>query len=94
MLGKRIVWDDRKDKANRAKHSIAFEDAANVFFDKLALTVADADHSWDELRFVTIGSTSNRGTVIVFYTETDDEIRIMSARKPTRSERLSYEEKR
>lgn len=45
-------------------------------------------------RFVTIGITRNQNLLVVFFTETDDEIRIISARKPTRMERLNYEEGR
>ncbi len=48
MQRKEIVWDDRKDKSNRAKHLIGFDEAAEVFFDSLALTVDDPDHSWYE----------------------------------------------
>ena len=55
MIDKRIVWDDRKNKANQAKHGIGFVDASDIFFDPLALTVDDADHSWHEFRFIAFG---------------------------------------
>lgn len=92
MQNKRIVWDENKNKINQTKHQISFEDAATVFFDVLALTVEDREHSLDEFRFVTIGETKTQKLIKVFYTETDDEIRIISARKPTKSERLQYEQ--
>lgn len=92
MTGKRIVWDEKKNKSNQTKHRISFEEAATVFFDALALTVDDLEHSLYEFRFITIGQTKTQKLVVVFYTETDKEIRIISARKPTRVERLSYEE--
>ena len=94
MIDKRIVWDERKDKINRTKHRIGFDEAAGVFFDPLALTVDDSDHSWYELRFITIGKTRVQNLIVVFFTESDEEIRIISARKPTRMERLKYEEER
>lgn len=94
MTSKRIVWDDKKNKLNQTKHRISFEVASDVFFDTLALTVDDSEHSWYEFRFITIGTTRNQSLTVVFFTENDEEIRIISARKPTRTERLNYEEKR
>lgn len=92
MTGKRIVWDEQKNKVNQTKHRIGFAEAATVFFDTLALTVDDAEHSWYEFRFFTVGKTETQKLIVVFYSETDEEIRIISARKPTRTERLQYEE--
>jgi hypothetical protein len=43
-------WDARKAAANLRKHHIAFEDAATVFLDPLALTFLDPDHSLHERR--------------------------------------------
>jgi len=92
MQEKRIVWDEKKNKTNQSKHRIGFEEAATVFFDTLALTVEDDEHSWHEFRFFTIGVTETQKLIVVFYVETEFEIRIISARKPTRNERLQYEE--
>lgn len=93
MISKRIVWDEKKNKVNQTKHRISFAEAATVFFDTLALTVNDSEHSWYEFRFITIGETETRRLIVVFYSETNEEIRIISARKPTRTERLRYEER-
>lgn len=93
MASKRIVWDGRKNRTNHTKHGVAFEEASEIFFDPLAITVGDPDHSWYEFRFVSIGKTKLQKLLVVFFTETDEEIRIISARRPTRSERISYEEK-
>jgi uncharacterized DUF497 family protein len=89
MLEKRIVWDEKKNKINQTKHQISFEDAATVFFDSLALTVDDPEHSDYEFRFVTIGEMRNQKMIKVFYTETDEEIRIISARKPTKTVKIT-----
>lgn len=91
-MTKRIVWDEKKNKTNQTKHRIRFADAAGVFFDPLTVSVEDTEHSWDEFRFISIGKTKAQKLIVVFYTETDEEIRIISARKPTRTERLQYEE--
>lgn len=45
---KRIVWDEKKNKINQTKHQISFAEAATVFFDTLASTVDDDEHSWYE----------------------------------------------
>jgi uncharacterized DUF497 family protein len=42
-----IKWDSAKAADNRLKHGVAFEEAAAVFFDPLAVTVDDPDHSSD-----------------------------------------------
>ena len=89
---KDIVWHSRKNKTNQTKHGISFEEASEVFFDTLAVTVADEEHSWYERRFVTIGQAKQGKLIVVFHTETETEIRIFSARKPTKPERLNYEE--
>lgn len=46
MTGRQIIWDEQKNKANQAKHQISFAEAATVFFDTLALTVDDSEHSF------------------------------------------------
>jgi len=67
MSGKGIVWDDRKNRINRAKHGVGFREASEIFFDPLAITVDDPDHSWDEFRFVSIGETKKRKLIVVFF---------------------------
>jgi uncharacterized DUF497 family protein len=46
-------WDPAKARRNRRKHRVAFEEAATVFGDPLALTYSDPDHSVSEMRFIT-----------------------------------------
>ena len=84
-------WDPSKAAANRRKHGISFEEAAAVFDDPVVLLLADLEHG--EPRIVAIGA-SNRGRVLfVVSVEIDEDVmRIISARKATRSERRSYEE--
>ena len=74
MADRKIVWDERKNKSNRTKHGIGFDEASDVFFDRLALTVDDTDHSADEFRFVSMGKTRMQKLLVVFFTETDEEI--------------------
>ena len=71
---------------------VPFEEAATVYGDALALTYPDPDHSISEQRFITIGISSAKRVLIVAHAERGESIRIISARKATRSERKQYEE--
>lgn len=92
----RFEWDERKATANRQKHGISFEEAQSVFFDEDALLVADEEHSDEEDRFVLIGLSTSLRVVLVChcYRESDEVIRIISARKASASERRQYKERR
>jgi uncharacterized protein len=84
-------WDGRKASSNLKKHKISFEEAVTVFYDPLAATFSDPDHSDDEERFVTIGYTSRHRLLVVSYTERKDSIRIISARRANEKERRRHE---
>jgi len=57
-----------------------------VFYDPGAISVEDKDAE-GEARFITIGLDSLVRVVVVVYTYRDDEIRVISARKATTTER-------
>jgi uncharacterized protein len=57
-------WDPSKAAQNRRKHGVSFHEAATVFGDPLALTYQDPDHSVQEQRFITVG-TSNTGKLLI-----------------------------
>ena len=54
-----------------------------------AITILDDRFDYVEDRFVTLGLLGGRVVVIV-HTETSDVIRIISARKATKNEEISY----
>jgi uncharacterized DUF497 family protein len=85
-------WDEEKAKANLKKHQVSFEEARTVFNDPLTITMTDPQHSIDESRYVDIGCSSRGRILVVVYTERRGDIRIISSRKATRSERQRYEE--
>ncbi len=66
-----------------------FADAVSVFDDDLAITIPDTHP--DEERFVTIGMNALGQILVVVYTLRESQIRIISARHPTRYERKEYE---
>jgi uncharacterized protein len=86
-------WDKRKNLANKRKHKVSFEEAQTVFYDEEALLRDDPDHSDDEDRFILLGVSSALRTLVVChcYRSADQIIRIISARKATRSEAREYE---
>lgn len=88
----RFEWDPGKAARNLKRRRISFAEASTVFYDPLATTIADPDHSVSEHRELTLGQ-SHRGRLLsVSHTQRQDRIRIISARLPTRSERRQYEE--
>ena len=91
-MGLVIEWDGEKARQNARKHRVSFEEVATVFSDPLSLTIDDPLHSIREVRFVTVGLSSRGRLLVVAHTERGDTIRIISARRATRSERNSYEE--
>lgn len=84
-------WDTRKATLNEARHGIAFADAFGVFEDPAALT--PDQNVGGEDRYITIGMDAFGRVLIVVYTWRGANIRIISARKATRSEVRQYEEK-
>jgi uncharacterized DUF497 family protein len=85
-------WDEEKAKANLGKHGMSFEEATTVFTDPFSMTIPDPDHSADEPRYVEMGSSTEGHVLVVVYTERGRNVRIISCRKATPSERRFYEE--
>jgi len=85
-------WDPPKAEINVKKHGVSFDEAATVFLDQLAVSGADPDHSLGESRYITFGISSLGRLLAVAHTHRTGAIRIISARRLTRSERKIYEE--
>lgn len=60
-----FAWDERKDRQNRRKHGVCFEEAQSVFFDEHALQFSDPDHSGDEDRFLLVGRSYRLRVLLV-----------------------------
>jgi uncharacterized protein len=89
----RFAWDERKNKANRAKHGVWFEEAQTVFHDPHARVFYDPEHSETENRFLLLGmSSAGRALLVVHcYREADSLVRLISARKAAKKEVRAYE---
>lgn len=79
-------------RINLRKHGVSFEEASSVFLDDLSLSGDDPDHSVREDRQVIFGLSTVGRLLVVAYTERREQIRLISARQATRSERKLYEE--
>ena len=84
-------WDPGKAKTNSRKHGVSFREAATVFQDPLSITAYDPDHSEEEDRYITVGTSAPRRLLIVAHTDRGTRTRIISARELTRAEREAYE---
>ncbi len=85
-----FVWNRTKAGKNVEKHVVTFQQAASAFFDPF-LRVVDASPE-EEVRNAIIGMDENWDLLFVVYIIVeDDRVRIVSARKASRSERRDYE---
>ncbi len=90
----RFEWDKHKAAQNIAKHGVSFEEAATVFGDPLSDTFDDPAHSWNERRFIIMGTSVQGRMLLIAHTDDGAVIRLISAREPTRGEQKFYEESR
>jgi hypothetical protein len=87
----RFEWDSGKAAINRRKHHVAFDEAVTAFYDALATTFDDPDHSAGEARFVTVGYSAQGRLLVVCHTERHDVVRIITARVATTREKKRHE---
>lgn len=81
-----IELDAGKANANLAKHGVTFDEAASALLDPDALVREDEDAE-GEPRWVLLGmSTEARLLVVVYALRDEERIRLISARKATRTE--------
>jgi len=86
-------WDPKKEKTNLRKHRVSFQEAVLVFSDILSFTYDDEAHSHAERRYATLGMSARGRVLVVAHTMRGEQIRIISAREATPTERKWYEEK-
>ncbi|HEU5014542.1 MAG TPA: BrnT family toxin [Roseiflexaceae bacterium] len=86
-----FTWDNTKAAKNLEKHRVSFEEAQTVFDNPLAVILPDPAHSSEELREIIIGHSVNDRLLLISFTERQDSIRIISARRATTKEQRDYE---
>ena len=82
-------WDDDKNKANIARHRVAFDEAEQFAWEG-ALVASDDRQDYRESRFVAVGYVGHRLHVLAF-TERGDKVRVISLRKANKREVKRYE---
>lgn len=94
MADLHFEWDPAKARANVRKHGISFDEAETAFYDEHALILPDPDHSapGDE-RLLLIGLSGALRVLVVIHCELEEGrvVRLISARRATRSERAQYD---
>jgi uncharacterized protein len=83
-------WHDAKAEANFETHGVSFELAKTVFQDPFAVERVDDRKDYGEERFVIIGMAEGHVLLFVAYTEREERIRIISARRVTQHEQDDY----
>lgn len=85
-------WSDRKATDNERKHGVSFDEAQSAFEDPFARFTVDPEHSTNEGRFVLPGFRNRMRLIVISHSYIDErnDVRIISARKATRSEREQY----
>lgn len=83
-------WDNAKAETNVSTHGVSFDLATTVFKDPFAVERLDDREDYGEDRFVMIGMAEGNVVLIVAYTEREECIRIISARRATQYEQEDY----
>jgi hypothetical protein len=86
----KFEWNKAKAEKNWRTHGISFEGSTTAFNDPFAIDFADDRKDYGEMRFVIIGMAERQQLLYVVYTEREERIRIISARKATRNEENQY----
>jgi uncharacterized DUF497 family protein len=89
MNNDEFEWDEDKAEANLRKHKISFQEASRAFDDLFALIEQDLSEDFGEDRFLATGMVEG-SLITVVYTERDERIRIISARKANSDEQKRY----
>lgn len=73
-------------------NGIHFSEAVTIWLDNSALEIPDPNHSQVEERWIRLGLSRNANVLVVVYVEKieGERIRLVSARKATRSENKQY----
>jgi uncharacterized DUF497 family protein len=82
-------WDPVKAEANLRKHGVSFLKAILVFSDSARVELPDTSDDRDEDRWLVIGRVEPYILLVVF-TQREERIRLISARKADRNEQQIY----
>ena len=86
----KFEWNETKARSNWRRHGVSFELATSIFKDPFAIERLDDRLDYGEPRFVVLGMAEGQVLLFVAYTEREDRIRIISARRATQHEEEDY----
>ena len=87
-----VEWDAAKAAHNLGKHGISFADAATALHDEYALTIDDDTRG--EHRLVSLAMDALGRLLVIAYTFRHENVRLISARRATKTEARQYAESR
>lgn len=86
----KFEWDKAKAESNERAYGVSFGLAKTVFKDPFAIDRLDDREDYGEERYVVIGRAEGNVLLFVAYTEREERIRIISARRATQYEQDDY----
>ena len=92
MSTRRFEWDTAKAAINRRKHGVTFDEGSSIWDDPNVFFEFDSEHSGTEDRVKAIGFSEKNRLLSVIFTERDDAIRIITARKASAADQATYHE--
>jgi uncharacterized protein len=91
LEGLDFEWYPPKAAANLKKHKVTFDEAKTIFGDKKHIVFPDREHSYEEERYLAIGSSDQGRLIVLCFTERGPRLRLVSARLAEPWERREYE---
>ena len=85
-------WDKGNIDKSFVKHGITPNQSEEIFLDESLLVVRDVQHQQSEDRWIAVGVTFQRQLLFVIFTMRGKKLRVISARKANKKERVSYEQ--
>ena len=87
----RFEWDSEKDRINKEKHGLTFEEASEIFKDPNSIEFYDNKNSMiGEDRYIVLGDIGSAIICVVVYVDRREKIRIVSARPVVPKEEIKY----
>ncbi len=83
-------WDDEKAKKVLQNHKIDFKEACTIFFDNFVTHQEDKRFDYEEERYLSIGMSNQARMIIVTWTFRDENIRLITAFKPSKKQLQIY----
>jgi uncharacterized DUF497 family protein len=83
----RFQWDEENTDKNWEKHQVSRLECEQLFFNEPLLVNKDEEHSQAESRYYALGQTNRGRELFIVFTIRAVQIRIISARDMSRTER-------